>query len=68
MQEAEKLSQRIAILGHGGRIMCIGTPERIREGMGRGCEIVVRMAEEEALNNFVAAFPKNLPTSTNGST
>lgn len=47
MQEAEKLSHRIGIMGHGGRFQCFGTPQHIKRKLGHGFEIEVKLRTPE---------------------
>lgn len=57
MDEADRLSDRIAIIDH-GKILCMDTPDKIKQGSGRGDILQVRIndASPEAVNEALEQF------------
>jgi ABC-2 type transport system ATP-binding protein len=61
MDEAERLSDRIAIIDH-GKVLVIDTPEKLKEksGMGDLLQICVRETDEAQARKLLNALPSNL--------
>ncbi len=61
MDEADRLSDRIAIIDH-GQLLVLDTPEGLKSQIGAGDILEIRVSEgqEDALNRLQQALPENL--------